>query len=405
MKKMVINVASCDTRNVTEETLAAYESVTINAALVVTGDRSKELLAKHNVEINAASIVYIPESIGVSLTKINGRHEIGAESFGEKVFLIVNGVLTFENGSLEAASSYYKILLNGKAIMPNSFKGKLPNLSVNGKTLYYPDGATLIKSNTEIDDLFIMRAGSKRYHAPGMMFFLDNTIDTDKLSEKNLTFSSGKIIMVESLLPKLIPHIDEETEIVKVPDGTVRVDNDLELNDYVIKEYGKKLFVSGDMSIEERSSLLALEYLNCTGRISLNGDLCDDFDKLGAIYGELKVRDTSVCYITDKPFTKIGKSMLKKHPGGICVEDCACVNLSEDLTAQEIEDMIKISDCALIRCSKEQEEAVNMIARDVAKIDVRGAGDDDGEKNKGMLGEIFENIKDARIINAAEYSL
>lgn len=405
MKKMIINTASCDTRNVTEETLAAYESVTINAALVVTGDRSKELLAKHNVEINAASIVDIPENLGVSLTKVNGRHEIGADSFGEKVFLIVNGALTFENGSFDAALSYYKILLNGKAIMPSSFKGKLPNLSVNGKTLYYPDGATLIRSNTEIDDLFIMRAGSKHYHAPGMMFFLDNTMDTDKLSEKNLTFSSGKIIMAESLLPKLIPHIDEQTEIIKVPDGTAKVDKDIELSDKIIKKYGNKLFVSGDVSIEERSALLALEYLNCTGRISLNGDLCDDFDNLEAIYDELKVMDASVCYITDKPDVKINSSMLKKHPGGICVEDCACVNLSEDLTAQEIEDMIKISDCALVRCSKEQEDTVNMITHDVAKIQIRGDGEGEGENKRSLLGEIFENIKDARIINAADYNL
>ena len=44
MKKKVINAATCDARSVTEESLAGFDKITINAAIMIVGERSKELL-------------------------------------------------------------------------------------------------------------------------------------------------------------------------------------------------------------------------------------------------------------------------------------------------------------------------------------------------------------------------
>ena len=57
---------------------------------------------------------------------------------------------------------------------------------------------------------------------------------------------------------------------------------------------------------------------------------------------------------------------------------------------------LHISDCALVICSKEQEEAVNMIAEDVAMVKVSGQGEEETEDEKGM---------DTQLINAAEYKM
>ena len=46
MKKKVINAATCDARGVTEESLAGFDNITINAAIMIVGERSKELLNK-----------------------------------------------------------------------------------------------------------------------------------------------------------------------------------------------------------------------------------------------------------------------------------------------------------------------------------------------------------------------
>jgi hypothetical protein len=61
-------------------------------------------------------------------------------------------------------------------------------------------------------------------------------------------------------------------------------------------------------------------------------------------------------------------------------------------------------------CSKEQEEAVNMISEDVAMIKVSGHDqeDEEGEESLGMLGSLFgklKDMKDTQVINAAEYKM
>ena len=60
---------------------------------------------------------------------------------------------------------------------------------------------------------------------------------------------------------------------------------------------------------------------------------------------------------------------------------------------------LRIADCALVVCTKEQEEAVCMVAVDVAMI--RTAQEGDGETADAVSG----GTKDALVINAAEYKM
>ena len=112
----------------------------------------------------------------------------------------------------------------------------------------------------------------------------------------------------------------------------------------------------------------------------------------------------------DRPNIRIGAAVLGKYPNGVRVEDCAKVSISEDLSAEDIMEKLHIEDCALVVCSKEQEEAVNMISEDVAMIKVSGHDqeDEEGEESLGMLGSLFgklKDMKDTQVINAAEYKM
>ena len=55
----------------------------------------------------------------------------------------------------------------------------------------------------------------------------------------------------------------------------------------------------------------------------------------------------------------------------------------------------------------EQEEAVNMIAEDVAMIKIGGQDQEDEEEGMvgGMLGAFLGKLKDTQVINAAEYKM
>ena len=72
-------------------------------------------------------------------------------------------------------------------------------------------------------------------------------------------------------------------------------------------------------------------------------------------------------------------------------------------------DKLHIADCAMVVCSKEQEETVNMIAEDVAMIRVAGQDLEDEDESDGMiggtLGSFLGKLKDTQIINAAEYKM
>ena len=408
-KNKMINAATCDARNVSEESLTGYENITINAAILIVNERSKELLNKYPVTMNAATILEVPDGENISVQSINGKGEIGPDADGTGVFLIVNGKLSITDGSETAVKSYYRIMVNGKVLMPKSYEGRFSNIQVRGKTEYYPDGATILKADTEIDDLFVLRAANTLYYCSGNLFFLDAGIDTKKMIEKGLKFTAKKIVIAESLISKLVSLFDEEAEIVKVPDGTKLIDDDLELKPKTIKKYGTKLCVTGDVSIKDAEALSSLEYLFADGTVSVSKELEDAFEEIESVYDDLKIIDPELGRITDRPMVKVGAAVLEKYPKGVRVEDCAKVTLSEDLSAEDIIEKLHIVDCAMVICSKEQEEAVGMIAEDVAMIQVSGQGsdDEDGEDGGalGMLGSFLGKLKDTQIINAAEYEM
>lgn len=406
MKYKVINAAICDTREVTEESLAGFESITINAAVVITGERSMELLNRYHVTLNSSNVMEIPDEAHVTMQVINGKGEIGPETDGTGVLLVVNGRLTVADGGLEAARSYYKIQVNGRVLVPRSFQGQLSNLSVNGRTEYYPDGAALLKPDTRVDDLFAARATHSCYYCPGHLFFPDAGTDPEKLAVKGLRFSARKVVVAESLLDRLLPMIDEEADIVRVPDGACLVDGDLELNAKALRKYGTKLIVTGDVTIDDGKALSSLEYLLAEGTVTVTQELADAFDAVNSEYGGLKVVDPELGYIADRPMVKAGPAMLKKYPKGVRIEDCARVTLAADLTPEEILEKLKISDCALVICSSEQEEAVSMITEDVAMIRVSKADEEEEEGGfGGMLGSFLDQVKNTQVINSAEYRM
>ena len=407
MKSKVINAATCDARDVTEESLAGFDSVTINAAVLIVGDRSRALLNRYAVKLNAAAIIEIPEGENVSLRSVNGKGEIGPDADGAGIFLLVNGRLTVLDGSAEAVKSFYRIVVNGTVLMPKSCQGQFRNLQVNGKTEYYPDGAAILKPDAQIDELFALRAAKPFYYCSGTLFFLDAGLDAETLSAKGTRFAAKKIVIARGLLAGLVAQFDEEAEIVRVPDGTNRIDGDLELTMKVIRKYGPRLCVCGDVSIRDAEALSALEYLFTDGTVSVDRPLEEAFEARECVCGELKLVDPEQLCISDRPSVRIGAAMLKEHPNGILVEDCAKVTLSEDLSPEDILKKLRISDCALVVCSREQEEAVHMIAEDTALIRV-ARHDGDGTENGslgGILGSILGIAKDTQVINAAEYKL
>ena len=97
-KTLTINATVCDTRQVKESTLAAYDAIEINAALLLADAASQELLHKYPVTCNAVQTLDISDDIQVS--QVNGRKELGPGTPALKTptFLMVNGILDIAPG-------------------------------------------------------------------------------------------------------------------------------------------------------------------------------------------------------------------------------------------------------------------------------------------------------------------
>lgn len=396
-KKLTINCASCDTRKVTEEKLAAYEEVTINAALVLSSAESRAIMDRYPVTMNCAKVLDVEGDVQVST--INGHAAIKSTDVptGERRYLIVNGSLEIGPDTRSVLEGYVGILVNGSATYPESVNGCLGMLTINGSTLCYPDGAIVLKKDAVIDRTFALRAKNSLYWSAKRMIVVDPKLDVEVLKQKGATFSTKEAIIAESKVEQMAELLDERTEIVVVPDGTAVILDDVTLNAGIVKKYGTKLYILGGLTIEKEgeNALESLEYLTVHGDVSVPQGLKEMLqEKDGEITGDVRViRHSKV--LRDKVKARISAWMLEREKDGLLVMDCAEVQIDPDVTLELITEKLSIRDCATVVCTEEQEAAVNSICEGVADV-----GPQEGENG---LGGMIRDMINGSTINAADY--
>lgn len=401
--KMKINCATCDARNVTEETLAAYEQIEINCAMVTVTPEAKALMNRYAVTLNCASVLEVAKD--VRLTFVNGHAQISpTDRVAEKTFLQVNGSLEIAAGAEKQLEQYVGILVNGSVQYPESMSACLGNLKLNGSAFCYPDGAVVLKRNAVIDRTFALRAKNKLYWSGKRMVMVDPALDPEALKKRGATFSSKEVILAEGKVESILDCIDEQAEIIIVPDGTRVVMDDVELNETAVKRYGSKLYIIGDVEIsgDGGAALEKLEYLHVQGDVKVPEVLKDLLLEKAEIKGDIQISKSEKSRtLEDRPFLKISKWMLERE--AIHVEDCGKVRLDEDISRELILEKLTISDCEEVICTPEQEDALSMVCEDVGSIGSEAEGGL-GDMLKGVAGGVKE-LLDTKVINAAEYVL
>ena len=406
MKKMIVNCATCDMRSVSEETLQAYEQIVVNAATVLVTPRAKELLNRYNVALNAADVMEVPEGENVRVQQQNGTYQLTGDSApqaGEMTILMVNGSLTIGGDALEAAQAYQSIQVNGSVLMPKSMAGKLSNLSVNGSTDTYPDGALLLRRNAVIDRTFVLRVREDAlYWASRRLVFTDADLNVEKLAAKGVRFASQLAILAESLAEAVTPLLTEDTDILIVPDGTKFANGYAVMDKRFLKKHGTKLYINGDLLVKPEAAdvIPEIEYLYVNGQVKIPQDLVDAFEEIDATYNELAIQKPYGKVIEDMVRAAVDTKLLEKYPDGVQVTDCAMVRIAKDVTPELILERLSIADCAKVFCTEEQEAAVSAVSKGVAMIGSMGdMGEDIADLVTGSL-HLNPNLK---VINAADY--
>ena len=396
-KKLVVNAAICDARNVSESVLESYESIQINAANVLVSQESKELISKYNVTMNTAGVMEAPTD--AELMVQNGKYEITDDTVLSKpVILVVNGSLDIKTGSEEVLEKFISIIVNGTVSYPSDIKDKLPVMRVNGSTESYPSDAIRLKSKFIMDKIFIMRAKNAKYYARDKVIMADESLDVSSLVDSGVSFVTKKAIIAENILEKALPLFDEEVEIQVIPAGYNYIGSEL-LTDVLIRKYGDSLYVDGDLRInlDSENALNKLSKLKVKGTVFIANKLVDKFNEVDAEYTNIKIIKGFI--IEDKANVTIDKRKINKHEDGITVLDCGMVYIKDDISADEIEEKLQFMDCGLIFCHEDQKYAVELVSEDVGHID------DSGKGKLAGIGEILKETglfdKEAKVINAA----
>jgi len=419
-KKMIVNCGDCDARSVSEDTLASYENIVINAGTVIVTPESKNLLNRYAVTLNCGDVLELEKDVRVC--SINGAAQIrSTDIVPEKTYLRVNGSLEIGPGTQKVLEQYVGIRVNGSVLYPESMSGCLSKLSVNGAAECYPDDAIVLKRSAVIDRLFVLRAKNKRYWSAKRMVMVAPDLDVEALAAKGAAFSAKEVILAESKVERLVDLIDEKAEIIIVPDGTAVVLDDLELDGTTVKKLGTKLYVTGDVKIrgESQEALSQLEYLNIRGNATVPGRLKELLLETSTeIAGEVKV--VRGRYLSDAMSIRVSRWMLEREEEGLSVTDCMKVRIDEDIPNDLILEKLSIRDCMKVSCTPEQEPALMAVCENVLKIGGTGTDEDLGPDDllksiNGVIKSALGTAKDTlgaakellgtKIINAGDYVL
>ena len=397
-KRLIINCDVCDTRKMQENAYEKYDAIIINSDIVLVNGRSKALMGQMDIICNADEFIELEDddSFDVSVVSVNGRYSIGsAPPAEENVILGVNGSLKISPGAEETLKHYYRISVNGSVLCPESAAPYLSRMSVNGSVAVYPDDYTVLNDNFVIDKYFPLRAAKDgKYFVRGTVKLTDKTVNTALLAEKNVRFKAKKLLVPEEKIEECAALFDERAEFVVVPRGFETADGNMTLNNDLIKKYGKKIFVSGDLDARGDISEAAeqIDKIIVTGKVTVTRRSKEIFDKTDAEYKDIKIVKETV--LRDKPIAKIDKNSLRLSEDGISAENCGIVKIAKDISPEEIMELIDMKNVGVVMCSEEQVSAAEAVGENIGKVTTE-IMDDVMSVLKGVIG--------GKVINSDKY--
>lgn len=366
MKKLKIDTMLCDCRNVSEEFLKQYGQIQIDSMMVFVDGPSMELMSRYNVKIDAMSIEKLEEDVYLDIH--NGSYTIEADTQnGKKIALFVNGKLTIAKGAEEALKDYTKITVNGGALYPKSYAGLLAGvMMVNGGASVYPDEAVLIQGDLELDQRSISKMGEGGlYYVTGKVLFLDQEADYEKLREKNIRIETGRAIVRQDV-QDLAEQIVSAKKWTVIPENCAYCRKGAVLNENFLIRYGSRVYVDGSLTVEEESFLSQMELLEVRGNVILNEKEKEAFLKVCRKFGDLIIYNGKLLANTNQ--VVIDAQLLEEAPDRINMIDCANIDLKEGITKEQIQQKLRLINCANIRCPQELVGTVQMISKDSVNI-------------------------------------
>lgn len=398
-KNFMVNCDVCDARKVQEGSLKEYESIVINGDILLTNEESRRILGELPVTMNIDTVIESEEEYAVQ--SCNGSYEIKAGQQPEKkTLLLVNGDLKIAPGAQDVLKKYVCIHVNGNAVYPESIAPYLGEMKLNGRSICYPDDCMVLKDTFEADRYFPLRARENgRYFVQGKTVMVDEKLDAAELKKKNVQFVTPKAVLAESKIEDAITCFSEETELSVVKTGYAYVPESLTLDKGALRKYGSKLYVDGDLILDEDSTGLIekLEAVQVEGDVELLLAQVPTFEKLESEYENMVI--VKGRRVMNKVNTVVDQTLLDASPDGVCLKNCVNVMIDETVAPEEIRDKIQFKNCVNISCTPEQKSVVRLVAENVVSIR------SDEDEKEFHIGDAVKSLLDSKVVNADTYIL
>lgn len=391
-KKLNINSAVCDIRKITADTLTAYKSIKINTGLLFNNESSSVLMADYDVDINAQTVISLPDSQTIANKVINGKGVITKGMFTTPTYLFVNGKAEIEADAFEGEHQLLGIVVNGIITYPDSLSNSLPPMTVNGKTEVYPADCTRLPDTTSIDKLFVLRSKASRYYSKKRILMLDLSADISRLAEKNTMFVTKEAYIASSLLEDAVTLFDESIKITEVPDGTVYLPDCDTITGDILRRHGGNLLILDDVIITGLSG----EELQMLESLHVSGSIYTDEAGAARLHTLNISTDTEIVIlkgdlIMQRDSFLLTAAQLEKS-AALTVFYCGSVTIDDEISPEEIRNKLSLCSCGTVSCTAEQLGEVESAASDCGQIVCTD-----------VVSQEVDNDDDTIFVNTAEY--
>lgn len=300
----------------------------------------------------------------------------------------------------ENYSHYEQIIINATTIIMNAnskrILSQLPVIMNNEDNIELSQKCVILPSSFNIDKYFPIRAKDYgEYFVADEVLLQDETVDLQKLIQKNVIFRTKRVIFPESKLEECAALFDETCEFIMIPQSMAFLHGNIELNHELIEKNGTRIFVYGNVSFNENCKEIcnSLEELIVKGKVILTENLLDEFNKLNVEYEQLEI--VKGIQIKNQLRVKVDNELLKNQESGIEIRNVVKVEIDNAVKAKDIQKFLTFRNCVYVICNELQQGAVESVAINVACI---------GKANPDIEQRIFMS-PDSNVINSEYHEM
>ena len=290
---VIRDIAIVDLTGASAEKLAQIKSISGAALLLLGQDQDVSGIAIKDV----ASLIRLPG--GVKFKSANGVTTISAaDECEDKVYLMVNGVLTIEPDVTPEMilSRYSGMMINGIANCSRSVNDALSAIgaTVNGRINAYPDGAILrLNQNVVLDDDFV-EGNEPGLYAVNKLIALDADAVEKALAKGIGIFTKSVVcayearVHVAKLLKECSPRVTE------IPEGFEYADSVRKIDRLRARRLRGRVFTQNDVELDfnvTADDMKHLKALYTTGRLTMSEKQFDELADIDFDCDKLKLRN------------------------------------------------------------------------------------------------------------------